>query len=89
MRHARNRAVLALFGIALVVCMGCAAAKPPAVLIQPPPKLPTYTFSDTGCLDAAGLAAYDREQELIYSRLEYFHKLLLDLGAKDAPKPLP
>lgn len=86
-------ALIAALVIIVAVNYGCAGAKGPKVLIEPTPPIPAYAWTDGpnggACLDSAGLAALDQELEILYSRAEYLHNLLTDLGATDAPTPAP
>jgi hypothetical protein len=76
----------------LLLFIACAAKAPPVALItvEPMGALPEYSFTETNdgmiCLDAAGKAAYFKEQELMIERNNYLAQKLKDMGAVFLPK---
>ena len=88
--HALARVRLAQTVIALLLSLSlftsCTKARPKVVL-EPPPEIPAYTWVENpaggACLDEAGLAALNRELDLLYERTRYLHAVALDLGATD------
>ena len=72
--------------LSLTFFTSCTQARPKVVL-DPPPQIPTYTWAENpaggACLDEAGLAALNRELDLLYERTRYLHAVALDLGATE------